>query len=517
LQTAFNNAQCGDTLMLQAGATFPVNNIITISGKNCDDQHWITVRTSAPDSALPPEGTRITPCFAGVSSLPARPALSCQSTQNVMPRIVLGGNQTIKMAADHVRFVGLEITRATGGLAVASVFKMNGSKKVIFDRVWMHGTAKDELKTGVRMVDANFIAVIDSYFTDFHCLAGTGTCTDAQTISGGDNALASGTFKIVNNFLEAAGEGIIFGGGGSSYTSSDIEIRRNHFFKPMTWMPGTSNFIGTTFIVKNNFELKNAQRLLFEGNILENVWGGFSQAGFQILLTPKNQQGYAPGAVVRDITMRYNLLRHSGAGMQLAVAKSFPPTGGASSKGMFNVSIHDMVIDDVDSTSFYQTNGSGIQISNTDTAAPYHHVWIDHITFAKASNGAFDIGSVGGLTMQTMNFTNSLLDAGRYGVTKTGNGSTDCSYQKGSPKAILDACFVPYSFSTNAVSSSTATWPSGTQLLTSPTQIGYTSYLSGTTSGFRLSSTSPFKNAASDGRDLGADIDALEAAIAGVY
>ena len=33
---------------------------------------------------------------------------------------------------------------------------------------------------------------------------------------------------------------------------------------------------------KNLFELKNAQRVLFEGNILENSWGGFSQRGFAI-------------------------------------------------------------------------------------------------------------------------------------------------------------------------------------------------------------------------------------------
>ncbi|PYX23748.1 MAG: hypothetical protein DMG87_04895, partial [Acidobacteria bacterium] len=74
LQTALNNAQCGDTIALQAGATF--SGSFTLPAKACDDQHWITIRTSALAS-LPAEGTRITPCYAGVSSLPGRPSFHC--------------------------------------------------------------------------------------------------------------------------------------------------------------------------------------------------------------------------------------------------------------------------------------------------------------------------------------------------------------------------------------------------------------------------------------------------------
>src|SRR5207249_9475295 len=59
----------------------------TLPAKGCDDQHWITIRTSALAS-LPAEGTRITPCYAGVSSLPGRPAFHCSSTQRVLPKII---------------------------------------------------------------------------------------------------------------------------------------------------------------------------------------------------------------------------------------------------------------------------------------------------------------------------------------------------------------------------------------------------------------------------------------------
>src|SRR6202158_495000 len=68
LQSALNTANCGDVIQLQAGATFSGKFIVP--AQNCDINHWIIVRTSAPDSALPAEGQRATPCYAGVASLP---------------------------------------------------------------------------------------------------------------------------------------------------------------------------------------------------------------------------------------------------------------------------------------------------------------------------------------------------------------------------------------------------------------------------------------------------------------
>src|SRR6266513_5295365 len=57
LQTALNNAKCGDTIKLAAGATFA--GVFTLLAKACDALHWIIVRTSTPDSSLPAEGKRM--------------------------------------------------------------------------------------------------------------------------------------------------------------------------------------------------------------------------------------------------------------------------------------------------------------------------------------------------------------------------------------------------------------------------------------------------------------------------
>src|SRR5262245_32423300 len=63
-QAALNPAQPGEIIALQAGATYKGNSTLPVKKGN----DWIVIRTSAPDSSLPPPGTRITPAYA--SALP---------------------------------------------------------------------------------------------------------------------------------------------------------------------------------------------------------------------------------------------------------------------------------------------------------------------------------------------------------------------------------------------------------------------------------------------------------------
>src|ERR1700758_2516910 len=110
--------------------------------------------------------------------------------------------------------------------------------------MWIHGTAQSETVRGVMLSHIRFGAVIYSYLSDFHCVAKTGGCVDTQAIAGGAGDDPMGPFKIVNNFLEAGAECILLGGSDATMTPSDIEIRRNHLFKPMIWMRGQPGFVG---------------------------------------------------------------------------------------------------------------------------------------------------------------------------------------------------------------------------------------------------------------------------------
>jgi hypothetical protein len=533
-QAALDNANCGDTIALQAGATF--SGDFDFPQKSCDDGHWIIVRTSAPDSSLPPEGTRISPCYAGVASLPGRPALHCASTQNVMAKLIFinktgYGPVVFASGANHYRLIGLEITRAVGTGYVSELITPDvgvPADHIVLDRVWVHGTAQEETARGIYLAAVTSTAVVDSFFSDFHCVAKTGTCTDSQAVGGGGGNYPAGPYKIVNNYLEAAGEGVMFGGGAATTTPADIEIRQNHFFKPLIWMPGQPGFVGgvdgNPFIVKNHFELKNGQRVLFEGNIAENTWGGFSQEGYSLLLTPKNQAAtgstanLCPACFVTDVTVRYNTVSHAAAGMQIATVVS--ANGGAAAAGG-RYSIHDVVFDDINATT-YMGAGPLFLILNNWNANILNNVSINHVTgFGDALHPLITIGDFAGQPkIPGLIFTNNLVYSGPYPIWSSG-GATNCAITD-VPITTFITCFSYFKFSHNALIATgtyysvSSKWPGGSFFAPDAQTVQFVNYNNGKGGDYHLLPSSPYKNAGTDGRDLGADIDLITAATAGV-
>jgi hypothetical protein len=531
LQAALNQASCGDTLRLEAGATF--TGVFRLPKKSCDDSHWITIRTSASDSELPPEGTRLTPCYAGVASLPSRPDFPCSSPHNVLARISYVGHGAsgpifLEAGANHYRLIGLEITRGAPDAQVQNLISPEGrtpADHLVFDRLWMHGTAQDETTRGIYLAGTTNVSVVDSYFSDFHCTSVTGSCSEAQAIAGGGGDLAGGPYKIVNNFLEASGENIIFGGGAATTTPTDIEIRRNHMFKPMTWKADQPGYVGGTsgkpFIVRNLFELKNAQRVLLEGNILENTWGGFSQQGFAIALTPKNQApNVCPLCRVTDVTVRFNRVAHMAGGMQIANVLS--ATKGASTAGE-RISVHDMLFEDIDGVRY---SGFGMFALIMSMSPKLHDVWIDHIT-AFPPRVLFGIGgTVGEAKIGNFVFRNSIVSAGERQLASTGGGPSNCASKQPQPEALLNNCFQDIKFTHNAIVGAGGLWPKENFLPGNFPDVGFVNFNHGNGGDYHLckaskqtplcKGTSKYAKAGTDGKDLGADIDAIEAATAGV-
>ena len=528
LQAAFDKAKCGDTIELQPGATY--RGFFQIPEKACDDDHWIVVRTGAPNESLPAEGTRITPCYAGVASLPGRPDFQCSSPRNVMARIEYDQNSgsgplAFLKGANHYRFVGLEITRADSEAPITAlgfVREKDGTvHHLIFDRVWMHGTPQGETARGLAMVAMTYVAVVDSYFSDFHCVAITGSCTDAQALGSSGGDFPGGPYKIVNNFLEASGENILFGGGGATMTPADIEIRRNHLFKPMTWRQGEPGFVGGTsghpFIVKNHFELKNAQRVLFEGNLLENNWGGFSQSGFSVLLTPKNQNNHCPSCRVTDITVRYCKISNVGSVFQ--IANGLSDAGGASSGGG-RYSIHDVVVDQVRK----DFRGFGVFALIGSSTPVLENVRIEHVT-AVVPAAIITVLNTSGQKIPNIVISNNIFSAtGIRQVGNAGGGPKSCAFQPDSqgPEGVLKSCFTNLKFTNNLIIGG-GHWPEGNIIVKDANAAGIPGMRESARSDFKLcrdkdetcKKTSPALKGASDGKDIGADLEAIEAAIAG--
>ncbi len=533
LQQAINKAECGDTIQLQAGEVF--TGAFHFTQKPCDDAHWIVVRTSAPDSALPAEGTRLKPCYAGVVSLPGRPDFHCSSTENVLAKLELKPREPIgpilfDPGANHYRFIGLEVTRAPGDQPVSALAIIKGNSPqgngqidhIIFDHVWMHGTAQDETTRAIYLVGMSQVAVVDSFFNDFICVSAAGSCTDAQTIATGGGRTPTSGFKIVNNFLEAAGENIIFGGTPASATPTDIEIRSNHFFKPLTWKPGEPGFVGgksgRPFIVKNLFELKNAQRVLFEGNLLENSWGGFSQNGYAILLSPKNQESRCPICQVTDVTIRYNRIVNVGAVFSLINVRS--DAGGEATAGE-RYSIHDVVASGVRGRqNGYQ--GSGLFMQLLVAAPPMRNVSLEHIT-ALVPRAVFGITNRG----QFANFKieSNILGSTDIAIENQGGGPANCAFQpeQQGPASVFKNCFADSTMSHNLFIGDGG-WPKGNSSAKDAHDAGIRDLTDPQGRPYELckekngdcKKTSPALHAGTDGKDLGADLEKIDQMLANV-
>ena len=295
LQAALDAAVAGDRITLDPGATY--KGPFTLLRKTGDT--WIVITSSGQ---LPPRGRRVGRTDA------AR-----------MPRLVAEGDSVIEAmpGAHHYHLLGLEIAPVEGTF-VSSLVQLGNKERtvdeqphhIVIERSYLHGDARKGARRGVAL-NSRHSAVVDSYLADFKEVG-----ADSQAISGWNGA---GPFRIENNYLEGAGENVMFGGADPSVAQlvpADIEVLRNHMAKPLRWKVGDPSYEGTEWSVKNLFELKNARRVLVEGNVLERAWA-HAQNGFAILFTVRNQDGGAPWSVVEDVTFVNNLVRHAGGGVNV--------------------------------------------------------------------------------------------------------------------------------------------------------------------------------------------------------
>ena len=123
--------------------------------------------------------------------------------------------------------------------------------------------------------------------------------------------------------------------------------------------------------------------------------------------------------------------------------------------------------------------------------------------------------------MKNFVFTNSIISTGQYPVWSTGTGgSLNCAVHD-SPLVTFNACFTSYVFSHNALVASPASyppsaWPASNFFPTSESAVEFVDYNGGRAGNYVLQSTSPYKGAGTDGKDLGANVAGVNAAVAKV-
>jgi len=299
LQAALWQAQPGDVIELQPGAVY--TGPFELPEKR-QGEGWIIITSAGAEKSLPVPGSRIRP-----ENSPAMAVLE-SARESVL---------SAENGASYYRLVGI-IIRPQPGRYLTNLVSLGSEAStenqlphhIIIDRCILHGDPLLGARRGIAL-NSSYTAVIDSHFSNFMEQG-----ADSQAIAGWNGP---GPFKIVNNYLEGAGENIMFGGADSlirDMVPADIEIRANHFYKPLRWKIGHPEYAGTPWTVKNLFELKNARRVLLDGNLLEHNWL-HAQAGFAMLLTVRTEDGRMPWAVVKDVTITNNVVRHVGNGINL--------------------------------------------------------------------------------------------------------------------------------------------------------------------------------------------------------
>ena len=582
-QASLNAARPGDVITLQAGAVLRGN--FFLPAKPGAGSGWITIRSTGIGESLPSDGVRITPAHAAGMA-----RLESSNTEPVL---------ATKPGAHHYRFEGIEFTIAPEAMLNYGIIRLGEGNEtdssslphdLVFDRCYIHGHATADVSRGIALNSAA-TDIINSYITECH---GIGFDTQAIACWNGP-----GPFNIINNYLEAAGENVIFGGADPTIQGlvpSDIEFRNNHCSKPLSWIegvfakptevsaqagstpgnlaPGVTYYyrlssrgragystvadsaasdeialsldagqtsaslswrsadqvtetrvyrttdppdasdrhwvfytttgtsfsdigdaetaqaiqsppqIGTRWSVKNLFELKNARRIRIDGNVFENNWVD-AQSGFALQFTVRNQDGHADWSVVEDVIFTNNVVRHSAGGINLLGRDNNHP-----SEQTKRIDISGNIFDDIGG-SVWGSNGRFLQV--TETA----DLRVNRNTVFQTGN----LITAYGAPNQGFVFTNNIALHNEYGIIGDGSGSGDLTLDRFFPGSMVKKNVI--------VGAPEARYPKKNYYPLNVDQVGFIDKSNGN---YELSSTSPYKNAGTKSRDVGADAEAVQAA-----
>ena len=579
LQSVIDAAQPGDVILLQAGATFRGNFVLPVK----PGATYITIRSAAADSLLPPAGTRITPAYA--------PQLAKIESGN--------GDCALRTlaGAHHWRLMFLEF--GPNNLGYGEIVRLGETSgqtslsqvpyELDIDRVYVHGHPLYGQKRGIAL-NARAVTIRNSWISDMKAVG-----VDTQAIGGWNGP---GQYVIENNYLEASGENILFGGADPSIPgliTADVTVRYNYISRPMSWrdpiipspkavtaspaqgsLPagtyayrviarrpvgigshgrspssievrltiagggvrvswapvpdavdyfvygrragapdrywvvsttsytdtgegGTATTLpadeGTTWTIKNLFELKNARRVLVEYNIFENNWKS-GQAGYSILFTVRNQDGGCTWCVVADVTFQYNVVRNVGGGINILGHDDNYPSGQAT-----NIRIRHNLMTNVTTT----LGGSGWFLLLGE--AP-RDIFVDHNTVQ--NDGTTSVYAWGrepsGAPRQILGvqLTNNALRHGDYGINGDGFSFGTTTLAGYFPDLVMRSTWM--------AGGTASRYPAG-NLFAGTFESGFVDAARGD---YRAAPGGILAGAATDGTNIGADITTLLRGVSGV-
>jgi hypothetical protein len=229
--------------------------------------------------------------------------------------------------------------------------------------------------------------------------------------------------------------------------------------------------------VKNDFEIKYAERILVSNNIMDGSWQD-AQAGFGVLITPR-------GNIGDHITFKNNIVRNTYQGMQINPADS----------GLSNVLIENNLFYNIDYTLLNPGRGSGGVMTN----------WIFRHNTATGTGGSLTFFEGASPMVSGWYVYDNLLTDKDYGILGTGTS-------RGLPT--VQRWATNYDWNNNVIIGGAGTYGTdshfrGFLYAANNAAVGFTNSALANPADFRLAVSSPYKGKATDGKDIGADIDAI--------
>src|SRR5580704_7770388 len=512
LQSAINNASCNPTgtiIKIQADATFEGPYILPV--KACAPGKWVILRSDAPDTNLPALNQRITPSFERyvpviLAKWSGRPSIEVASGASNYRLMFLEAKVDAEVYnSTHASLI------AIGDGSSAQNTIASQPKNIIVDRVLMRGSDSPpvDLYRGIDL-ECQYCAVANSWIDQVHVRG-----FDSQGIVGWNS---TGPWLIDNNYIEAAAENIMLCGSDSHIPGalpSDITITHNYVFKPLNWKwpSQTTGEAGPNWSIKNLLEMKCGIRVLIEGNVFQNVWLGQSdQLGEAIKINPANQKN-APWTGVSDLTFRLNEVINAEGGFGGPACSTGPNPTLGNQRDLFENNL-----------SIATGGASGRRILVTGTSngntCGMPDVYFNHNTILAASDFALtmitmeSIVPAGVVPLQRFAFHNNIMAYdSRWGVAAS---SMECFVS-----GVHQPCWTPDAWWSDLIfDTTTATCDNksfGPHAVACPVgEINGVGFVNSAASDYHLAPNSIGKYAGTDGKDVGADMDALNAAIAGV-
>jgi hypothetical protein len=450
LQRALAGAKPGDTILLEAGATFKGNFDLPMK----PGADFITIRAAVDDSHLPGPNARLDP----------------KRFQSVLPKLASPNNDPVITAvngAHHYRFIAVEFEGTRDG--AGNIIKLGTTEEkraedlphhIEFDHVYIHGVSHDGQRRGIA-ANARFVKITNSYFSD---LKRKGDESQAVAVWATD-----GPVEITNNYLEGATQSVLFGGAGSNLklVPTDCIVRDNWMNKPVDWR-------NEGWDVKNLFEIKNGRRIKVENNLMTGNWGS-AQDGTAVLFSTRADNGRE--TIIEDIEFTNNIVRGSGNGISVY---------GAEGSGGHRLTIRNNIFDDINGERW---NGAGRFMKST----AWDGLRIENNTIINSGS----IASIDGDPVRGFVFRNNIVFENEFGFKGDSTASGN---------ATLDRFYPGADVTYNAIIGGDASRYRGKNLFPSSVrQIGFINFEG---NDLRLGPDSSLRARGFQGRLIGADLDA---------